>query len=132
MDKNISYTINASLDINTLNSFMEKVWKDHVWINYNQVLSRSLSYITANCGNEIIGFINIAWDGNKHAFLLDTSVDPNFRNKGIGKELVIKAIYECKANFIEWVHVDYEEKYENFYRQCGFVQKTSASLLHLI
>lgn len=132
MEKNISYTINASLDINTLNSFMEKVWKDHVWINYNQVLSRSLSYITANCGNEIIGFINIVWDGNKHAFLLDTSVDPNFRNKGIGKELVIKAISECKANFIEWIHVDYEEKYENFYRQCGFVQKTSASLLHLI
>ncbi|UVD79385.1 GNAT family N-acetyltransferase [Myroides albus] len=131
MDKNISYTINASLDINALNSFMGKVWKDHMWIDYNQVLSRSLSYITAHWGNEIIGFINIAWDGNKHAFLLDTSVDPNFRNKGIGKELVVKAISACKANSIEWIHVDYEEKYENFYRQCGFVQRTSASLLHL-
>ena len=132
MNHEIIYTINASLDINALNSFMGKVWKDHMWIDYNQVLSRSLSYITAHWGNEIIGFINIAWDGNKHAFLLDTSVDPNFRNKGIGKELVVKAISACKANSIEWIHVDYEEKYESFYRQCGFVQRTSASLLHLI
>ncbi|MDR0228411.1 MAG: GNAT family N-acetyltransferase [Flavobacteriaceae bacterium] len=132
MNHNIVYTVNASLDINALNSFMEKVWKGHIWVDYNQVLSISLSYIIAYSGNEIIGFINIAWDGNKHAFLLDISVDPVFRNKGIGKELVIKAISECKTNSIEWIHVDYEEQYEHFYRECGFVQKTSASLLHLV
>lgn len=131
MNYNITYTVNAPLDVNILNAFMEKVWAGHVWTDYNKVLSRSLCYITAYHCNELIGFINIAWDGNKHAFLLDTSVDPNYRNKGIGKTIVNKAIAQCKDFSIEWIHVDYEVRYENFYKQCGFIQKTTASLLHL-
>jgi len=45
---------------------------------------------------------------------------------------VIKAISEYKTNSIEWGHIYYEEQYKNLCRQCSFIQRTTAPLLHLV
>lgn len=131
MKNNITYLANISPDVDVLNDLMAKVWSEHTWTDYNRVLAKSFCHITAYSGNELIGFINVAWDGNKHAFILDTSVCPDHQNNGVGKALVFKAIECCKNTSIEWIHVDYEERYEYFYHECGFTQKTAAALLNL-
>ncbi|MEM7401581.1 MAG: GNAT family N-acetyltransferase [Pseudomonadota bacterium] len=93
-------------------------------------LSKSLGYICAFTNDRLIGFINIAWDGGKHAFLLDTTVHKEFQRKGIGTQLVHKASNLAKSNNVEWFHVDYEPGLANFYTKAGF-KPTEAGLLNL-
>jgi hypothetical protein len=51
-----------------------------------------LGYICACRGDELIGFVNLAWDGGSHAFVLDTTVHPNFCRRGVGRRLVKLAV----------------------------------------
>ena len=94
------------------------------------MLSRSLAYISAHYGIQLIGFVNVATDGGVHAFLLDTSVHPDFQHRGIGTELVRRAIEAAKGRGAQWLHVDYEPRLEGFYRACGF-EPTLAGLVDL-
>nr|WP_244977291.1 GNAT family N-acetyltransferase [Deinococcus humi] len=94
------------------------------------VLGRSLTWVTAFNGETLVGFVNVAWDGGVHAFLLDTTVHPDWGRRGIGSSLVRAATQAAKAEGIHWLHVDYEPQLQTFYRLCGF-QPTSAGLLKL-
>ena len=89
---------------------------------------------TAPCGisttRRLIGFVNVAWDGGVHAFLLDATVHPEFGRRGIGTELVRLVAEESRARGAEWLHVDFEPALEGFYRACGF-GSTAAGLMKL-
>lgn len=96
-----------------------------------QLAGHSLGWVCAREGSELVGFINVGWDGNSHAFVLDTVVDPSYQGRGIGTELVATAVREAKAAGCEWLHVDFEEVLRHFYLDsCGF-RTTSAGLLNL-
>jgi GNAT superfamily N-acetyltransferase len=56
-----------------------------------QVERHSLGWVCAWDGDELVGFVNVAWDGAVHAFLLDTLVTAGARRKGVGTELVAVA-----------------------------------------
>ena len=92
----------------------------HLSTNYQKLLEYSLSYIHAYSGKTLVGFVNLAWDGGFHAFILETTVHPKFQKQGIGSELVKRAVKEARAANCEWVHVDYEAHLESFYKACGF------------
>ena len=79
-----------------------------------------MAYVCAYCEVELIGYINVAWDGQAHAFILDTTVHPSYRRRGIGKELVLAALKEARSHGVAWVHVDFEPHLREFYSQCGF------------
>lgn len=79
----------------------------------------------------LIGFVNVAWDGGVHAFLLDTVVAASHRNGGVGAELVARAAREAGRAGCDWLHVDFEEHLHPFYLdRCGFTP-TAAGLLRL-
>jgi len=44
-----------------------------------------------------VGFVNVAWDGDVHFFLLDTTVAPSRQGNGIGRRLVEEAIDASEA-----------------------------------
>ena len=90
----------------------------------------SLTYLCAYEEAELVGFVNVVWDGGIHAFILDTTVHPDYRRRGVGTALVEKAAELAKEWGLEWLHVDYEEQYETFYRACGF-RPTRAGLIKL-
>ena len=98
--------------------------------DWQPVLARSLVYVCAFDADRLSGFVNVAWDGRDHAFLLDTRVDPGFRMRGIGTELVSRAANAARASGCEWLHVDYTEELAKFYETCGF-KPTVAALLRL-
>lgn len=77
-----------------------------------------------------MGFVNLAWDGDCHAFVLDTTVHPELRRRGVGLEFVRRAAAEAEKRGVEWVHVDFETYLQKFYERCGFAG-TAAGLLHL-
>ena len=86
-----------------------------------QVERHSLGWVCAFEGTRLIGFVNVAWDGGVHAFVLDTVVAPDRRHAGIGRALVEVAERESRAAGCEWLHVDFEEELDPFYvGACGF------------
>lgn len=82
-------------------------------------------------GTQLIGFVNVAWDGGVHAFILDTTVDHRYQSRGIGLGLMDQAKTVAVNNGIEWLHVDFEPHLQGFYGKCGF-KKTDAGLLNLL
>ena len=98
---------------------------------YERVFAHSFTWVAARDGGELVGFVNVAWDGDVHFFLLDTTVAPSRQGKGIGRRLVEEAIDACRGHG-EWLHVDADEELmAGFYeRECGF-QRTPAGLLDL-
>ena len=97
----------------------------------SQVKAHSLGWVTARDAGELIGFVNVAWDGDIHAFILDTIVSAKRRRQGIGTQLIAVAEAEAGAAGCEWLHVDFEEEYRPFYLDaCGF-ESTPAGLMAL-
>ena len=126
----ITYLNNPSVTNFQLNILFAAAWPDHHETDFRPVLSRSLVYVCAFAESELVGFVNVAWDGGVHAFLLDTTVHPDYQRQGIGVQLVERAASATKKRGIHWLHVDYEPHLETFYEQCGF-EPTLAGLMRL-
>jgi GNAT superfamily N-acetyltransferase len=99
---------------------------------WDQIRPHSLGWVTARQPDgDLVGFVNVAWDGGDHAFLLDTKVASENQRQGIATALVGHAVLHTKAAGCEWLHVDFEEHLTAFYFDaCGF-RPTSAGLIHL-
>lgn len=135
--KTIMYKVEPQLNAQELSELFASAWgqssvsggsKESNYID--DVLSRSLTYICAFSGQLLVGFVNVAWDGGGHGFLLDTTVRSDYQREGIGTELVKRAIDVSKERGLEWLHVDFEPHLKTFYRKCGFLE-TDAGLVSL-
>lgn len=94
------------------------------WVS--QVKKHSLGWVTARVAAELIGFVNVAWDGGVHGFILDTIVSQEHTRRGIGTRLVAAAAEHARAAGCEWLHVDFEEELRPFYLDgCGFKSMTA-------
>ncbi len=126
----IQYRVSPAVDNKDLNAVFAAAWPDHTWRDFGPVLSHSLAYVCAYAGETLVGFVNLAWDGRTHAFLLDPTVHPDWQRRGIGRELVQRATAVAREQGVDWLHVDYEPHLDGFYRSCGF-QSTPAGLIRL-
>lgn len=113
-----------------LNTLFADAWNNHSSRDFGPILTHSLLYVCAYIEGQVVGFVNFAWDGGVHAFLLDTTVHPVFQHRGIGLQMVRMGIDAARRHGIEWIHVDYEPLLHEFYTQCGFTP-TSAGLVNL-
>lgn len=116
----VTYRIDPPLEDSALNALFARAWPDHSPSSYQHVLARSLGYVTGSIGDRLIAFVNVATDGGQHAFLLDPTVDPAFRRRGIGLALVRRAADLARERGCTWLHVDYEAALAPFYRAAGF------------
>ena len=103
---------------------------EHGW--WDRIRPHSLGWVAARDDDgALAGFVNVAWDGGDHAFLLDTKTRRDLWRQGIGTELVRIAVQQAKAAGCEWLHVDFDDHLASFYFDaCGFVP-TQAGLIHL-
>lgn len=96
-----------------------------------KVERHSLGWVTARGGGHLIGWINVAWDGGGHAFILDTLVAGSARRRGVATRLVTVATDHARAVGCEWLHVDFDADLETFYFEaCGF-RPTPAGVIPL-
>lgn len=105
-------------------------WNGEGPSSFQPVLARSLTHVGAYAGTELVGFVNVAWDGGVHAFILDTCVDPAYRRQGIALRLLERAAAVSRQRGASWLHVDFEPHLEGLYRQAGF-GPTAAGLMRL-
>jgi GNAT superfamily N-acetyltransferase len=76
---------NDELNVLHAEGFDHAVLGDDWWTQANR---HSLGWVCARQEAELVGFINVIWDGGVHAFVLDTLVSARLRRKGVGRELV--------------------------------------------
>jgi ribosomal protein S18 acetylase RimI-like enzyme len=129
MEPLIRYDKRPDLDVQKLDALFVAAWGSPKH-GYERVLAHSFTWVSASSGDELVGFVNVAWDGGVHFFLLDTTVHPNWMRRGIGRRLVEEAIEACRGRG-EWLHVDAaQELMTGFYHRCGF-KPTPAGLVDL-
>jgi GNAT superfamily N-acetyltransferase len=127
----IAYLTNPAVENRQLNELFAASWGGWQECDFQPVLNRSLGYVCGTDGNRLIGYVNVAWDGGCHAFLLDTTVHPDYRRQGIGTALVQRAVQIAREAGVSWIHVDFEDRLSTFYfERYGFVP-TSAGLVRL-
>jgi len=111
----------ADADVNALHAdgFHHRVRE----VNWRaQVERHSLGWVCAfDEDQRLVGFVNVAWDGGVHAFVLDTLVHREFRHRRIGTELMRVVVAEAVHAGCEWLHVDFPDDLSDFYlRSCVF------------
>jgi len=120
----------ANEEVNRLHAegFKHEVLDDDWWQQLNE---HSLGWVTARDDTDLVGFVNVAWDGVGHAFVIDTLVTGHAQRQGVGVGLVEVATTESRAAGCEWLHVDFEDHLKSFYFDaCGFTP-TNAGLIAL-
>jgi ribosomal protein S18 acetylase RimI-like enzyme len=66
---------------------------------WDQIRPYSLGWVTARLLDQknLVGFVNVAWDGGDHAFLLDAKVAGSHQRQGIAAALVGHAVGHARA-----------------------------------
>lgn len=126
----ITYQSNPHPSNQMLNSLFSSAWNHESDKDFDAILSHSLAHICAFDGEYLVGFVNVAWDGGIHAFILDTSVHEKYQRQGIATQLVAHATKAAQDGGAEWLHVDYDPHLSDFYQGCGF-KPTDAGLIKL-
>ncbi|PCI86922.1 MAG: GNAT family N-acetyltransferase [Hyphomicrobiales bacterium] len=124
------YKTNPLPKNNALNALFSSAWGGCSRKDFSRVLAHGLAHICAYDVDMLVGFVNVAWDGEAHAFILDTSVHKDYQHQGIATALVKRAAEAARQADVEWLHVDYELHLTEFYAKCGF-EPTEAGLIKL-
>ena len=113
-----------------LDALFAAAWPGHTPRAHEPLLARSLVWCAAFVAGALVGYVNVAWDGGVHAFLLDPTVHPEWRHRGIGLALVQAATAAARERGAAWLHVDFEPHLAPFYVAAGF-RPTAAGLIRL-
>jgi GNAT superfamily N-acetyltransferase len=132
-DMTVSFPWRGAFDNGELNALhaegFDHPQRENDW--WHRVNRHSLGWVCARDGADLVGFVNVAWDGGVHAFVLDTVVASGVRRCGVGTGMVAVVVREARAAGCEWLHVDFEEHLRSFYFEaCGFTP-TYAGLIAL-
>jgi GNAT superfamily N-acetyltransferase len=101
------------------------------WDWADQVEAHSLGWVCARDDGTLIGWVNVAWDGAGHAFILDTIVTATHRRCGVASALLSVARAGAHDARCEWLHVDFEQHLTALYVDaCGF-SPTEAGMIRL-
>ncbi|CAN5699671.1 GNAT family N-acetyltransferase [soil metagenome] len=123
----------ADAEVNRLHAeaFGTRVYADEEWPWRRLVEAHSLGWCIARSGEELVGFVNVLWDGLVHAWIQDVMVAASARGQQIGTRLVQAAADGARRAGCETLHVDFDDELRPFYYDaCGFTP-TNGGLLHL-
>jgi ribosomal protein S18 acetylase RimI-like enzyme len=124
----------GAFDNQALNDLHAEAFEHEVldvdWLG--QVHAHSLGWVCArNDAGELLGFVNVVWDGDCHAFVVDTVVARRAGRQGIGRAMLRLATEHARAAGCEWLHVDFDDHLRGFYfGACGFTP-TNGGLIRL-
>lgn len=112
-------------------AFDTRLYSAAEWDWEHLVRTHSLGWVTARSATDLVGFVNVIWDGLVHAWIQDEMVASSARHHGIGRELIRVAVQGARDAGCETLHVDFEDHLRPFYFDaCGFTP-TNAGLLRL-
>jgi GNAT superfamily N-acetyltransferase len=121
----VSFRVSPPVAPDALAALFREAWPDGVTRDFRPLLARAAFHVCAFDGKQLVGFAKVVDDGGVHGFLLDPTVRPSHRRRGIGRRLVKRCAAEARARGLEWLHVDFEPQLAAFYQACGFAPSTA-------
>lgn len=117
----MEYTLCKTFDIDQMCNLRKRVgWNELKTMMSNPKMD-NLFNITCTENGKMVGFLTVVSNNVTDAYIQDVMVAPEFQGKGIGTELMNRAISEIKARGIYMISVIYgEEKLCRFYEKLGF------------
>lgn len=117
----MDYRLNEKLSVLTLAGLRQSVG----WNKMERELGnpKLQNFLTIACcdNSELIGYVSVVSNGVLDAYIQDLMVRPDYQNRGIGTELMNKAISYIKEKEIYMISVIYgEEELRSFYERFGF------------
>lgn len=109
-------------------AFGHRIFTDDWW---GQVNRHSLGWVCARSPQELVGFVNVAWDGALHAFVLDTMVASSYRRLGVATQMLAICAREARNSRCDWLHVDFVDELRELYFGKGGFTPTNAGLINL-
>lgn len=91
-----------------------------------EILKNSSHIIIALDAEKVIGFINAVTDKALSAYIPLVEVLPEYRNKGIGSELVKRMIDKLSGYYM--IDICCDERLEHFYKRLGMKKVTGMIL----
>jgi GNAT superfamily N-acetyltransferase len=122
---------NAEVNALHAEAFETRVYDESEW-NWKQLVERhSLGWVVARDDDELVGFVNVLWDGLVHAWIQDVMVAGRAAHQGIGTTMVGAARDAARDAGCEYLHVDFDDDLQPFYLDaCGFTP-TNGGLIAL-
>ena len=120
-------------EVNALHAeaFETRIFSEDEW-NWIELTARhSLGWVTSRSNGDLVGFVNVIWDGLVHAWIQDLMVAITVRHQGVGVGLMKAARDGARDAGCEWLHVDFDDDLRSFYYDaCGF-EPSNAGLMSL-
>ncbi|MBN2172612.1 MAG: GNAT family N-acetyltransferase [Bacteroidales bacterium] len=101
-------------------------WNDQYQLNADELmiaLKNSWYMISAYDGDRLVGFGRMICDGVVHALILDLIVLPDYRNQGIGGQILDKLVKKCRQHQIRDIQLFCAKGYTGFYENLGFKKR---------
>ncbi|MBL8016485.1 MAG: GNAT family N-acetyltransferase [Ignavibacteria bacterium] len=91
-----------------------------------QILNNSHHVIIATVENKVVGFINAITDKTISAYIPLLEVIPEYRNRGIGSELVRRMVTLLNQYYM--IDICCDKDMEKFYNKLGFTTLTAMAI----
>jgi N-acetylglutamate synthase-like GNAT family acetyltransferase len=98
-------------------------WNDEYHLSAEELhaaISDSWRVLSVFEGDRLIGFGRVVSDGVLHAMIYDLIVDPDYRERGIGTEILDRLVAACRAAGIRDVQIFAAKGRRGFYERRGF------------
>ena len=106
-------------------------WKDHYTPDNLAALIRgSFAFAVAVDGGKAIGMGRALSDGVSDAWIQDVAVLPEFRGKGIGREIIKTLLNYCKEKGLSWIGLVAEPGTKEFYVPLGFKELAGEPMVY--
>ena len=112
-------------------AFEHRVFEASKWDWVALCNNHSLGWVTARQDGQLVGFVNVPWDGLVHSWIQDEMVSSAARHRGIGVRLIHAARDGAKSAACEWLHVDFEDHLRPFYYGAAGFIPTNGGLIDL-
>lgn len=120
---------NPEVNLLHAEAFNTRIFDEWDWRRLTE--RHSLGWVTARREDDLVGFVNVLWDGLVHAWIQDVMVSAGVRHQRVGVGLVHAARDGAAAAGCEWLHVDFDDELSDFYLgACGF-EPTGAGIMAL-
>jgi GNAT superfamily N-acetyltransferase len=96
-------------------------------------IENALFIVRAIIDGKTIGLTRVSGDGGYNIFITDVIVLPEYQNKGIGKQLMTKAMNFINEKYLEkgqsiFVNLMSAKGRESFYKQFGFEERPNETV----
>ncbi|MFA5498458.1 MAG: GNAT family N-acetyltransferase [Candidatus Cloacimonadia bacterium] len=97
----------------------------------SDLVKKTYIFLGAYEKGRLIGMGRSICDGVSDSYIQDVTVLPEYRNRGIGGEIIKKLVEELKTRGIKWIGLIGEPGTQSFYEKLGFsLMKDYVPMIH--